>query len=268
MRLLASKYYSDMRIYYLLVVPLLIWGCEQTFDNVIDTSTENYQVSSVVGIQDTINLQENPADSILSLRLIFSPQSEINKVFLDIYDFDNSRLNSASVEMQEVLNKTYEAEYILRRENPIGNYTINFSVTGFDNVNRQVATGSFYFNNGQDNLPPVISNTVIEPDTVVVNAPTVIFTSVDAMDPNGANDISEVYFVVHRPDGTTNNSKVILFDDGNTSENGDLVAGDGTYSLLIQVDQSNQKGTYRFEFQAKDRLGDLSNIINHFVLIQ
>ena len=131
-----------------------------------------------------------------------------------------------------------------------------------------MAISKFYFKNGQDNLPPAISNTVIEPDTVVVNAPTVIFSSVDVQDPNGLEDIAEVYFKVYRPDGTTNNSKVFLFDDGNTSENGDLVAGDGTYSLLIQVDQSNQKGTYRFEFQAKDRIGDLSNIINHFVLIQ
>ena len=88
------------------------------------------------------------------------------------------------------------------------------------------------------------------------------------MDPNGANDILEVYFKVYKPDGTTNDIKVFLFDDGNTQENGDLIAGDGIYSRLILVDQSNDKGTYRFEFQAKDRSGELSNIINHFVLVQ
>jgi hypothetical protein len=59
-----------------------------------------------------------------------------------------------------------------------------------------------------------------------------------------------------------------LYDDGNTTLHGDLVAGDGIYSLLIQVIPSNEKGTYRFEFQAKDRSGALSNIINHSVLIQ
>lgn len=88
------------------------------------------------------------------------------------------------------------------------------------------------------------------------------------MDPNGSSDILEVYFKVFRPDGTTNNNKFLLFDDGNVNENGDLTAGDGIYSRLIQVDQSNQKGTYRFEFQAEDRPGALSNIINHYVLIQ
>ena len=104
MRILVSQYYYGMRIYYLLLIPLLIWGCEQTFDNVIDTTTENYQLSSVIGIKDTIDLKE-PGDSLLSLRLIFTPQSEINKVYFDIYASDNTRLNSAPVEMQEVLDK-------------------------------------------------------------------------------------------------------------------------------------------------------------------
>ena len=81
------------------------------------------------------------------------------------------------------------------------------------------------------------------------------------------DDILEVYFIVYRPDGTTNGNKIQLFDDGD-SENGDVTAGDGIYSRLIQVDQSNQKGTYRFDFQAEDRLGALSNIVNHIVLIQ
>ena len=87
------------------------------------------------------------------------------------------------------------------------------------------------------------------------------------MDPNGTSDILEVFFIVYRPDGTTNGNRIQLFDDGNSS-NGDVTAGDGIYSRLIQVDQTNQKGTYRFEFQAEDRSGALSNIINHYVLIQ
>ena len=256
-----------MRKSYFLLIPLLILGCEKTYDNLIDTSTENFQVSSVAGIKDTIDLKI-PGDSLLSLRLNFTSQSEVSKAYFDIYASDNSRLNSSPVEMEEVTENIFENDFILRRENPIGNYTVSFSASGLDGKSKQVAVGSFYFNNGQDNVAPVIANTFIDPDTVVVNIPTVLFTSVDATDPNGASDISEVYFVVHRPDGTSNNSKVFLFDDGNITEHGDQVAGDGTYSLLIQVDQSNQKGTYRFEFRAKDRIGDLSNIINHFVLIQ
>ena len=89
-----------------------------------------------------------------------------------------------------------------------------------------------------------------------------------AMDSNGVNDIKEVYYIVYKPDGSTSGAKLLLFDDGNIEDHGDLVAGDGIYSRLIQINETNDKGTYRFEFQAEDRSGDLSNIINHFVLIQ
>jgi hypothetical protein len=264
--LLASKYYSAMRKSYFLLIPLLIWGCEKTYDNLIDTSTDNYQVSSIAGIKDTVDLKV-PGDSLLSLRLIFTPQSEVSKAYFDIYASDNSRLNSSPIEMEEVIENIFENQFILQRENPIGNYTIRFSASGIEGNTKQVAVGSFYFNNGQDNLPPEIFNSDIEPDTATVNDTTVIFTSVGAMDPNGASDILEVYFIVYKPDGSTNNSKVLLYDDGDL-EHGDRIAGDGIYSRLIQVDQTNDKGTYRFEFRAKDRSGELSNIINHFVLIQ
>jgi len=272
--LLASKYYSAMRKTYLLFIPLLIWGCEQTYDNVIDTSPDNYQVSAIVGIKDTIDLKE-PGDSVLNLRLIFSPQSEVNKPYFSIIASDNSQLNSSPIEMIEVANNIFDKQYILKSQDPIGDYTIKFSVTGFNGINKPVAIANFFFNNGQDNVPPVISNTVIDPDTVVVTQPTVLFTSVEVSDSNGLNDIFEVYFIVYKPDSTTNNYKWLLLDDGSccplppyNEVSGDLVAGDGIFSRKIQVDQSNQKGTYRFEFQAKDRLGALSNIINHYVLIQ
>jgi hypothetical protein len=264
--LLASKYYSVMRKSYFLLIPLLIWGCEKTYDNLIDTSTDNFQVNSLSGIKD-INLLENPEDSILTFTMTFSSGSLVSDAYFDIYFSDNSKVNSSSVEMQDIFDNTYSRQYFLGRANPIGNYTVRFSAIGIEGTAKQVALGSFQFNNGQDNEPPEIFNTVIEPDTVVVTEPTVIFTSVGAMDPNGASDILEIYFIAYRPDGSTNNNKVLLYDDGRP-ENGDLIAGDGIYSRLIQVDQSNQKGTYRFEFRAKDRLGDLSNILNHFVLIQ
>jgi hypothetical protein len=264
--MLVSKYYSVMGKYFLLLIPLLIWGCEQTYDNVVDTSTENYQVTSIVGVKDTVDLKV-PGDSVLNLRMIFSPQSEVNKPYFSIFASDNSQLNSSPIEMIEVANNVFDNQYILTSEDPIGDYTIKFSVTGFDGINKQVATSYFFFNNGQDNVAPVISNTVIEPDTVVVTETTAIFTSVEVEDSNGQSDILEVYFNVYRPDGTTNGNKIQLFDDG-SSTNGDVTAGDGIYSRLIQVDETNQKGTYRFEFQAKDRLGALSNVLNHYVLIQ
>ena len=59
-----------------------------------------------------------------------------------------------------------------------------------------------------------------------------------------------------------------MFDDGNIDDSGDETAGDGIFSRIIKVDQTNAKGTYHFEFTAKDRGGLLSNTINYSVLIQ
>ena len=256
-----------MRKFGLLLIPLLFWGCDKTFENVIDVTRENYQVTVVSGIKDTIDLK-NPSDSLLNLRLIFTPESEVNRVYFDVIDPDDSPLNSSPIEMINISGVIYENQFILKPEHPNGKYKVQFSVTGFDGENQVAAVSSFQFNNGQDNIPPFISNTVVDPDTAVVTDTTIIFTSVEAMDSNGVNDIKEVYYIVYRPDGSTSGAKLLLFDDGNIEDHGDLVAGDGIYSRLIQINETNDKGTYRFEFQAEDRSGEFSNIINHFVLIQ
>ncbi len=254
-----------MRKFILFFVPLLFWGCDKTFENVIDVNRENYQVTSVSGIKDTIDLKI-PSDSLLNLRLIFASGSVVNRAYFNIIDPDGNSL-PAPVELNKFSEVLYENQFTLRPTYTNGSYNVQFSVTGFDEINRLVAVRSFYFNNGQDNIPPVISNTVIDPDTVVVDSTVVIFTSVEASDSNGYNDIDEVYFVVYKPDGTSNFSKILMYDDGNITEHGDLAAGDGIFSRLIQIDETNDKGTYRFEFLAEDRVGNFSNILNHFVLI-
>ena len=248
----------------LLLLVLITIGCEQTFDNVIEVSTKNYQVS-LVSPTDSITYREN--DSLVTIRIIFTSSSEVGDVFCDIIASDQSKLNSAPFQLFDDNNNRFLNEFPLSQIYPNGIYNIKYYVKNADETMQQVALASFKYNNGQNNLPPEITNTVVDPDTVVVTAPTVIFTSVEASDPNGRSDIEMVFFIVYRPDSTTNGNRNQMFDDG-LIEHGDLIAGDGVYSLLIQVDENNQKGTYRFEFQAIDRGGKSSNIIDHIVLIQ
>ena len=253
----------------LILFSLLLWGCEKSYDTVIDTATFNYQVISItlVGHIPFYDLK-TPGDSLLQVRIIFSSESEFDKAYFDVVASDNSVLNSSPIELQPQGNNIFQNQFILKRTFPIGTYHLTFTVRGLDGKTKQVGTTSFEFNNGQDNVAPVISNDVIEPDSLVVNDITLIFTSVEAADSNGINDISEVYFIVYKPNGSTNNIQILMYDDGDLQEHGDSTAGDHIYSRVIQVDQNNDKGLYRFQFQAKDRSDSLSNIINHNVLIQ
>jgi hypothetical protein len=249
----------------LLLLPFIFIACDKTFDEIIDTTPNSFQVTSIEGIKDTIDLR-NPGDSLLTVRVILKPGSEINSASFDLLDPDNSPVNSSSVPLLLVSENTYQNQFLMEESFTNGKYTVNVFIVGTNEINNLAAVSTFRFNNGV-NFPPEIANTVIEPDTVAVNRPTVIFTSVEASDPNGPDDIDQVFFVVYRPNGTTNGTRNELFDNGDI-DNGDEVAEDGIYSLLIQVDENNDKGTYRFEFQARDRGGIFSNKIDHFVLIQ
>jgi hypothetical protein len=257
---------------YLLLIPLVIWGCEQTFDNVVDTSTENYQINNIIFVDHDPPVYDlkNPEDSLLKLRVIFAPQSEVSKVLFDIYASNNIRLNSIPIEMQEVSNKIYENQFILKREYPIGNYIVRFSVTGSNGTNKQVAVGSFYFNNGQDNVAPVISNLVCA-DSIARGA-SFIFT-ITTIDSNGMNDIVSTFFKLFRPDGSIveespGDTLFAMHDDGDFEHFGDVTAGDGIYSFKNSFSLTAPTGIWKFVFQAIDRSNSLSNVIQHYILVQ
>lgn len=256
-------------------VILLISACEKRYDNIIDSSGFEYQVRSV-SPKDSVIF--NLSDSSLVIKIEFSQVSKINSVSAQITDplgkkFYSDKINlfdNGKPENGDLLSgdKIYSNKIFMKSKDANGSYNVKFFVD--DNLvqNRFVAQTTFIYRNGESNVAPIISNAFIDPDTLVVTTTTTIQTRLKVEDQNGLNDIKEVYFIVYRPDGTTNNIKTSLYDDGNLNDNGDLVAGDGIYSRKIQVNETNTKGTYRFEFRANDRGGLQSNIINYLVLIQ
>lgn len=257
-----------MRKFGLLLIPLMFLGCDKTLENVIDVTQENYQVNGVAGIKDTIDLKI-PSDSLLNLRLIFTLESIVNRVYFNVIDPDDSPLNSSPIEMVNTIGSIFENQFILKSEYPIGKYRVQFSVTGFNGESQVVAVSSFQFNNGQDNIAPVVSN-LIMPDSLQTGE-TILFT-IEASDSNGLSDIEFVFYEAYDPnDVRVVNSQGIyqfpMFDDGNTSENGDVTAGDGIYTVILTFPVSAQEGTWRFEFQARDRSKLLSNKIIHNIIV-
>lgn len=268
-----------IKIFKILSISLLIaiisTACDKQYDNVIENYNPDYQVK-LVSPSDSI--QYNPVDSLITIRIVFNSATSIQNVYCDVYAADNSKLNTSPLSLldngkitngDDVANDgSYANKIGLSEYYPNGIYNIKYIVTDKSNSTNQVAQGTFKFDNGQNNIAPVISDDIVDPDTAVVTDTTLILTSIKVSDQNGLSDIDRAYFKVYRPDGSTNNNQNLMFDDGNLSLHGDQTAGDGIYSLIISINSTNAKGTYRLEFQAKDRGGKLSNIINHSLLIQ
>lgn len=263
-----------LKFTFILSFLILLSACEKKFDNLIDNSTHNYQIETV-SPKDSILFNLNDSSVVISVQ--FTQSSKLKSVYFSITDpvgkiyankiplFDNGKSENGDLIAGD---KKYSNKILMKSRDLNGRYTIKYYVDDDLSANRFSALTTFIYRNGVSNIAPLISDAFIDPDTMVVTTTVTIQTRLKALDENGLNDIKEVYFIVFRPDGSTNNLKTQLFDDGKVSENGDLIAGDGIYSRKIQVNEANAKGTYRFEFRASDRGGLLSNIINYPVLIQ
>lgn len=115
------------------------------------------------------------------------------------------------------------------------------------------------------NLPPTVSD-LAAPAAISRNrVPNTYLLSVQASDPNCIADLKRVFFNTFLPNGNASSGNPFAMrDDG---KEGDAVAGDGRYSLTIQITPQNAIGTYRFEFQAEDKKGALSNKITQNITV-
>jgi hypothetical protein len=110
------------------------------------------------------------------------------------------------------------------------------------------------------NVPPRVSD-LQAPTTISRSAvPNTYTLYIRATDTNGPCDgLARVFFNTFLPNGNpASGNPFLMRDDGKL---GDQFAGDGRYSLTIQIPADAATGTYRFEFQAEDKKGALSNKI-------
>ena len=102
--------------------------------------------------------------------------------------------------------------------------------------------------NRRNSPPYLLPSSLVAPDTVTRGIDTLVFMSVAAADSDGISDIREVYF---RNLDSPSQTKIPLLDDGGfspsgTSQSGDSLAGDGVYSVVIQIPPSIAPGVFRF----------------------
>lgn len=100
--------------------------------------------------------------------------------------------------------------------------------------------------------------------------------TVKVQDPQGRGDIKRIWLRAYNPNGTGFNSNPFtMYDNGlpldinrwSLGYRGDEMAGDGIYSMTIIFDPGQALGNYRLTFEAEDWLGNLSEILEHTVLL-
>lgn len=256
------------------LLPIFLAGCEKNYDTVIDSNNVSYQVLETSSFN---SFTFSPSDSSITVTLKVNSSSEIKNIYVNIFSSDEKQLNNSPVELLDngssangdatASDNIFSNKFPLSQFYPVGLYSIRFYVTDISNSTQQVAEQNFSYDNGQSNKAPVLSN-ITAPDTVTVTSTSVIFMSVKAFDENGLSDIEKVYFTVTRPNGTSSGIKTDMFDDGDVNAHGDIEPNDGIYSVLVQVTSDNAKGTYRFDYQALDRGGKLSETISHNIEIK
>jgi hypothetical protein len=261
-----------------LLIPILLGGCKKDFNNIVETQPMSYQV---VGVNTADQFTYVPSDSLMTANITLNSSANVKDVSINIFTSDNVQLNNSAIQLfdngktdqtGDILkgDNTYSNKFPLSHYDPKGTYQIQYYVTDLSGNTKLAAVHSFVFDNGQANIAPVISKLVI-PDSIALGV-SFIF-SVTASDSNGLNDILTVFYKLYRPDGSlvTNTQGISQFplsDNGDFSVTGDDKANDGIYTNKLTFPNGQPTGSWKFEFQAKDRSGLLSNIITHYIVVK
>lgn len=260
--------------YSLFFILLLLWGCEKDFTNTVDTIITPFQV---VNIYTPAEYEYNLSQPYIKISLELNNVSDVSSVYCFIYDADKKKLNNTPFYLYDNGSEShgdltrgdliFSNLFTLQQNYSSGNFQIVYFVEKKDGSTILISKGNFFFKNCDGNTPPLISN-IEAPDSIQVQAPKSVFVvRVKAEDSNGLNNVESVYFISYRPDGSSSGNKIQMYDNGDINNHGDLIGGDGIYSTLVEVLPTNVKGTYRFEFQARDRCFSLSNLIVHFITL-
>jgi len=187
--------------------------------------------------------------------------SDIDRVSLDIYaptstipNFSEI-LNDNGIVGDDIANDGIYS-YLLSSKfsrNVIGKFTIRIQAHDKQGKVSYPWTGVMDVIQSE-NDPPVLYN-LVAPDTMrlIKNKSTLATLQISVSDPQGREDIRDVYFNSYKPDGSPSSGNPFkLLDDGNKANNGDEIAEDGIYSIIITLPSNTPPGDYLFIFEAVD----------------
>ena len=259
--------------FLLFLLVAVFYGCEKKFDTPLETNSAIYQVSEVAVFH---SFTHTLTDSLINPYVGFTSTADIRKVWIEILSPENENIssgglydNGSSAAGDAIKGDgTFSTLVTMKNAYVNGTYLISYFVEDKNGTTNKVASQTFLFDNGKSNIAPIIIS-ASAPDTIEVkDVPLAFIVTAAVVDSNGLKDIKEVYFTTVKPDQTSSGSRTLLYDDGNYSGNGDATAGDGLFSRALSIAPENQKGTYRFDFEAKDRGGLISQTVRIYIVVK
>ena len=159
-------------------------------------------------------------------------------------------------------------QFTTRREQA-GRYRVRFSSTdqgGLRSTAREVSALLT-----RNNTPPVLVDSTLQaPDTLIrpTTGSVLFFVSIAATDEDGLADVAEVFL-----QNLTTFNRTFLLDDGGAPQtggisSGDLLAGDGVFSVTLQLPSTTPPGSYPFRLQAVDTFADTSTALPYTLVVQ
>ncbi len=258
-----------MKKIFVLLLLLFLWGCGKKYNNIIDNAGITYRVVSIPLIAPFRYIS---ADSLVSMKIVIKNSTDVKSVSLNVTGPGGDYINDQPFTMKEghinsIAEKTYTALFPMSKSYPSGSYNVIYFVTDINNNTTKVGYQKFEYDNASVNVAPVVSN-LFAPDSLTIGSTEQVITlTVLVQDSNGVRDIKRVFFNSFIPpdEHASSGNPFIMYDDGT---NGDVIAGDGRYSLTIKLPTNVPKGKYRWEFQAQDWSGAYSNKIIHYVVVR
>lgn len=149
--------------------------------------------------------------------------------------------------------------------------TYRIQVTARDRNNLRSNTCEIPFVLTRNNSAPFLDGqTLLAPDTVTrpATGSSTFFVSIAASDADGIQDIREVYLL-----NLQTQNRTFLLDDGGVPppggvSSGDLLAGDGVFSVTLQLPSTIPPGLYPFLLQATDSFRDTSNSVSYTLIVE
>lgn len=256
---------------FIIFVVMLLFavGCDDIPSEVFDAETSAIKAVKL-NSPDKVNYNIDP---VFSTEVTVDDADKISSIWFDLY-FAEGRKEEVSKDIllkddgyyavsgdQTSGDNIFSARYQMLEEYTSGRYQAQYRAKDIYENTFDLGSVYFEFETGVENFPPVISNLVMA-DTVRENE---YFTfTLQVEDPNGLSDISRVYFLFFRPDGSNMQPNGVDMKDDGDSNFGDASAGDGIFSFRNRFGgEGLQYGTWKAEFYAKDKSGSISNIITH-----